>query len=60
MAIEFQEVDIPSKLLMEALNKSKKNDIVLITSDNKCLQIFGTCKVVPGVTAQQARKLVKK
>jgi hypothetical protein len=58
MAIEFKEVGIDSKTLIDALNKGKKdNDIVLITSDNKCLIITGIAKIFPGITAQQARKL---
>jgi hypothetical protein len=59
MAIEFQIVDINSKTLIEALNKSKANEVVLITSDNKCLIINGTAKPYAGITAAQARKLVK-
>jgi hypothetical protein len=58
MAIEFKEVQISSKTLLEALNKNKPNEIVLITSDNKCLLINGTAKIFQGITAQQARKLV--
>lgn len=59
MAIEFKEVDLSSKFLMDALSKNKANDIVLITSDNKCLVITGSAKVFPSITAAQAKKLIK-
>ena len=59
MAIEFLEVDINYKTLSDALNKSKANEIVIITSDNKCLLINGTAKPYSGITAAMARKLAK-